>query len=108
MGHTPGPWKIINGKTIVGPDHPNQGYIADINVHRNNDAWQPDGHANAQLVAAAPDLLAALEDTMKLLRYFRDHRQAEWDAMLTTDTTMELLNVWNANKAAIAKAKGAA
>lgn len=39
---------------------------------------------------------------MRVLRNLRDHCQPEWDAIVTGD----LLNAWDANKAAIAQAEG--
>ena len=58
--HTPGPWHIINEKTIVGADSPRQGYVADVNLHRSSDNGEPDGFANAVLIAAAPAMYEAL------------------------------------------------
>ena len=63
--HTPGPWRTIEStnktmRTVVGPDFPGQGYIADVNLCRTNDAQDVDGEANARLIAAAPELLEAL------------------------------------------------
>ena len=58
--HTPGPWHIINEKTIIGADSPRQGYVADVNLHRSNDNGEPDGFANAALIAAAPAMYEAL------------------------------------------------
>lgn len=57
--HTPGPW-TVSGREIVGPPHsdvivaylPEQGMETDTPVGRA---------FNARLIAAAPDLLAALE-----------------------------------------------
>lgn len=57
---TPGPWRVINDKTIVGADYPGQGYVADVNLHRNSDAQEVDGQANATLIAAAPAMYEAL------------------------------------------------
>lgn len=48
--HTPGPW-TMNGPTLRG-----NGYnIGSVNSHRTSE-----GAANARLIAAAPELLAAL------------------------------------------------
>jgi hypothetical protein len=60
--HTPGPWRTIEStnktvRTVVGPDFPGQGYIADVNLCRTNNAQDVDGEANARLIAAAPELL---------------------------------------------------
>lgn len=59
---TPGPWRVINDKTIVGADYPRQGYVADVNLHRNSDAQEVDGQANATLIAAAPAMYEALQE----------------------------------------------
>jgi len=65
MEHTPTPWKLINEKTIVGTDHPRQGYVADVNLHRSNDEQQPDGDTNAahivRCVNSHDDLLAVVK-----------------------------------------------
>ena len=60
--HTPGPWnytKIDNKKFHGFRVHEGNGgpftHIADLHGHA------PDVEANAQLIAAAPDLLAAIE-----------------------------------------------
>ena len=57
MSHTPGPWRYA-GRSVAGAFHigPEEGYSVGI-IHHS-----PDGEANARLVAAAPDLLAALEE----------------------------------------------
>lgn len=65
MTHTPGPWRI---DPAVYPESPkiypdngsaNFAYIARVNAGR--DEFQ----ANARLIAAAPDLLEALEKLMR-------------------------------------------
>ena len=49
--HTPGPW-IINGNKIDGNGY----HLASVNSHSTTE-----GRANAQLIAAAPELIEALE-----------------------------------------------
>ena len=76
--HTPSPWRTIESanttmRTVVGPDFPGQGYIADVNLCRTNDAQDVDGEANARLIAAAPELLAACQQT---LAYFLRSQQS--------------------------------
>jgi len=71
MGHTKGKWKLLRGRNryyeipddyhtmmqscfyICGPKHHND-FVADLIVSNS-----PEGKANACLIAAAPDLLAA-------------------------------------------------
>jgi len=78
--HTPGPWSVdyqreqvygSNGSTVV----------YELNFSK----------ADAQLIAAAPDLLEALKD---LKRQYAEHPDAFWD--------------WSKARAAIAKATGGA
>ncbi len=56
MRHTPGPWTTRHTDELNAAIHADEyGVIADVNLCRD------DGTANARLIAAAPDLLAALE-----------------------------------------------
>ena len=60
--HTPGPWNISNS---ASPAHsPQFGIYAE--GERNNLAivYNDNAEANARLIAAAPDLLAALKDLL--------------------------------------------
>ena len=69
MKHTPGPWET-SGSSVLSPGH---AWICIISEprhgrQRNIDISSPDwdeGIANARLIAAAPDLLAALEQCRK-------------------------------------------
>jgi len=45
----------------VGADWPNYGYVARVNMSRNNASQEVDGLKNAQLLASAPALYKALE-----------------------------------------------
>ena len=54
--HTTGPW-IINGNKIDGNGY----HLASVNSHSTTE-----GRANAQLIAAAPELLDALERMVKI------------------------------------------
>ena len=88
-GHTPGPWvpcdtdsehtTLISGNDGSGATRNGGIYIARVQG--------PDNRANARLIAAAPDLLAALEALRD-----RGHTEATWFLA----------------KKAIAKARGAA
>lgn len=61
LDHTPGPWEHIqhgwDGSYIVGDDPRvnHKRHIADVNLYHDG------SEANASLIAAAPDLLEALE-----------------------------------------------
>lgn len=57
--HTPGPWLIDwETETIHASYDEGSGHIAEMRAGKLT--WH-DRHANARLIAAAPDLLAALE-----------------------------------------------
>lgn len=58
--YTPGPWTVRPGRPVV-VRAPNAGYfIAETFDHRKSPA-------NARLIAAAPDILEALEDLLEQL-----------------------------------------
>jgi len=74
--HTPGPWRIIDSieqskATIIGADFPAMGFVADVNLCRNNTHQQADGRANANLIAAAPAMYALLAQISKLRKAWR-------------------------------------
>ena len=87
--HTPAPWHV-GGKDeqiIYGED----GWaIADAKVYHGKDGHN--SRANARLIAAAPELLAALESIIK----------AKDEGMILLDTGKSI----KAAREAIAKAKG--
>lgn len=95
--HTPGPWLLDGDKICTNRDNE----IARITRYG---AWfdagtpyglkNPIGDANARLIAAAPDLLAALEVLV-------------WQLDRTDGLVEELESMVTEAKAAIAKAKGA-
>ncbi len=85
MKHTPGPWMLLKGSSWhIWPDvgvQNQHNLIADVR-------FSPEGDANARLIAAAPDLLAAL------------------NRLLATDEDHETVEDWAAAKAAVEKAEG--
>ena len=90
---TPGPWRTIEStnttmRTVVGPDFPGQGYIADVNLCRTNDAQDVDGEANARLIAAAPELLQLVKD-MREAFYVKGTRKALLAVMERSKSVME-------------------
>lgn len=62
--HTPGPWAKYGGviRSVVG----NERKVADVRV------LDDEGQANAKLIAAAPDLLAAAQQTVDAWAKFID------------------------------------
>ena len=70
MRHTPGPWEFVFDVAYTSGQHPEPDYeYARISsdkrfniakIYPDSEEWR----ANARLIAAAPDLLAALETVM--------------------------------------------
>ena len=67
--HTPGPWHYVTG--VDGAVVYTGVTIAKIPIDASD--WQ----SNAHLIAAAPELLAALEGALVAVRYLDDHEGAE-------------------------------
>lgn len=59
QGHTPGPWKVIGSKSSIGVSS------SDGEIIEPYTCSTDEGRANLALIAAAPELLAALEDIVK-------------------------------------------
>ena len=98
--HTPGPWKFgkelgaRNGEWLVSFDAGSKGRGIAIAETRTGPGSE---EANARLIAAAPELLAALERAyMALIGYLPAHRNGVTDAAI------------GAASAAITKATGEA
>jgi hypothetical protein len=88
--HTPGPW-IVNAECVFGKSH---------KIASMNDA-SPDWQEDRDLIAAAPDMLAALKGWIA----FSDKLQGK-PATMTSAAYMDVLR--DIARAAIAKAEGAA
>lgn len=72
MNFTPGPWKV---RTLNCEDHRGMGWVegangTDIACCGAMDVWEHENKANAHLIAAAPDLLEALRQTVDSLDYW--------------------------------------
>jgi len=74
--HTPGPWEAHENGHIYAEERANAvARIFENYYHRDGEA-----NANARLIAAAPDMLAALEGVVATYRTFRNvpKREQEW------------------------------
>lgn len=101
--HTPGPWKVIDGigcGSIYSikqetPSH-NNGVLAAVLHAPDAKAPLMVAQANARLIAAAPELLAAL------------YKIAEWDPASAPGEPngMSVIDAIDIARAAIAKARG--
>ncbi len=102
---TPGPWRIIDSRdqskaTIVGADFPAMGFVADVNLCRNNTHQQVDGRANATLIAAAPAMYEALKAML-------EHEGERVYSGIGTEHDSEVLEAAKqAARAALAQAEG--
>ena len=99
MKHTPGPWIITKGDEWTDAIHTeteSQGIWTVASVNKRRDEFE----ANRRLIAAAPDLLAALETAQAGLIWYQI---AFPDAVDESDA-----EAMNEIEAAIAKATGAA
>lgn len=85
--HTPGPWAVSPYNNIVSKN----GTVAKTEQMPGND--DEERKANAHLIAAAPDLLSALQEMMSV---FQDHEQYD-------EESAEVVSI---ARAAIAKAGG--
>lgn len=102
--HTKGPWLTTNSNAVVStsnntiaiPCNRNGEQVAIAGV-LSSSVSRSEARANARLIAAAPELLAALEALRQV---------AVWDDDYTTREEME--KVFALADAAIAKAKGEA
>ena len=115
--HTPGPWMEIETETSIDLDDDGHGRltgwgdIADSNgrviaVALGYGAWiDPECDANARLIAAAPDLLEALQSIVGQHDKFRQRNGNQEDAYNLLASRWDIFD--NA-RAAIAKATGAA
>lgn len=90
---TKGPW-FFNGREIESVEC---AYIADVN---GTDASQDEECCNARLIAAAPDLLEALDKITKEYIFTRGQLNGDFE-----DDLVDVLCIKNA-RAAIAKALG--
>lgn len=96
--HTPGPWKHSWQPRLSVIHGPNGEHIADTGAWRDDE--HPEMRANGDLLAAAPDLLEALEDALKCFQISTDY---EMSAAKATKFRCEMRKK---ARAAIAKAKG--
>jgi hypothetical protein len=105
--YTPGPWEILreqtklgNSMVIIAPDphDPQPWYVAEI-YEECGVVPEDEVGGNAQLIAAAPELLEALEAMQNAMV---NRSTVEGDLPWTTDVVLVMTQTNNA----IAKAKG--
>jgi hypothetical protein len=99
--HTPGPWKIEDGRVIQGRAF-DQSYRNICDLVRGQTPESAD--ANARLIAAAPDLLAALQEALDFAEDREDVNDGDY-GIPEANAHMRLAMML---RAAIAKAEGKA
>jgi hypothetical protein len=106
--HTPGPWKYVhapNPKRLNQPEHLILGALANGTggalICEVNNGWG-DHEANCHLIAAAPELLAALKAMRKDYEELARNHSGAWH----DDEILLHKEVNDAARAAIAKATG--
>ena len=67
--HTPGPWVIDKDSHHINIRPEGQGYLLATIATFWAETEENTHEANARLIAAAPDLLAALEQANEMLKY---------------------------------------
>lgn len=99
--HTPGPWWIDHGDDVDLPNHvgissERHGLLAQVVWKMEDDECTPRCEATARLIAAAPDLLAELQN-------IANANPREWD-----EETRDQFQQWAQSRArfAIAKVEG--
>lgn len=85
--HTPGPWAVRQTVYRIPEVHAAIGRIAAIEMDVETPQYHDTMEANAKLIAAAPDLLAALKDcqrwmTAKAASYEHDAIEAAMNAAI--------------------------
>ena len=97
--HTPGPWTVRDHGGYIEvetPDEPPVAHFGDLSINGPDHNW---ALANARLIAAAPDMAAALAAIISRAEW-NGHRSG-WD--LRCDLPAGTINL---ARAAIAKAEG--
>lgn len=96
--HMPAPWEFWHnekgGWSIKGQS-------GEVICQRNDwDHRAADSIANGKIMAAAPELLAALKDAAQSIEFYAKRYNDRWDGTVTTESVLGIA------RAAIAKAEG--
>ena len=70
--HTQGPWKVSSDLSIWGTS-PNNAKVRLLNMTTHSSSNGIDQNANAQLIAAAPELLEAVVDLVSIIEAVVKH-----------------------------------
>ena len=78
----PGPWELSEGNTSLWAKSPWNARIRIANVIKHASMNGIDHDANARLIAAAPDMLEALESAINCLYAVRDHERENYGPLM--------------------------
>ena len=76
--HTRGPWKV-NDKTLSGAYQVSNNKLGSLRICTVTNA--PNDEANAQLIAATPDMLNAMKEAVKFMSSGSTPYNLLWDAI---------------------------
>ena len=83
--YTPGPWRVTGNNIRANTEKGEDALIAVIHDHWYNHELEPEEKlANTRLIAAAPELLSALERVVEMLSLPDDERDGEHDTLALT------------------------
>lgn len=91
--HTPGPWKVWHGSRSVFAhnEHIADIYLPEPREGENGIARTPELIANAKLIAAAPELLEALRDTLEVALNYGIQPNTESSALIRAHNLIKRL-----------------
>lgn len=95
---TAGPW--LTKESMIYSEASGQTLAVVYDLKHDADSSEEEG--NAVLIAAAPDLYAAVADALGALRTLRNVYPQEWDTIVTP----RLTNTWDQLRAALALVDG--
>ena len=98
---TPGPWHVNTLETVPFTVHACRGHVATVSAGTMNEVSADEIEANAALIAAGPDLFAALESALTEMDAFQKYWTSPKMGMKRGTSQAQ-----EQARAAIAKAKG--
>ena len=106
--HTPGPWGLALGELMGASVTAENGdrIIAEVVYPYETTGWGPEDEANARLLAAAPDLLAALEELKRTIKQLDSYPGTRYVGGVPAGMIEAVHRAAEQADAAIAKARG--
>jgi len=92
MKHTPGPWHVNTLEVVPFSIHAHRGCVAEVSRGTMNEVGADEIEANARLIAAAPELLAALENLAARQISTTDHQKNTMAYLAARDYATAILS----------------